>query len=63
MKYLPGIRNKRFTGLAFDFARFGRLYLNRGYWNGKNIIPAEWVRSKSNPGTYFLNVLDNSLEL
>lgn len=27
---------------ALDYARFGRLYLNRGNWNGKQIVPAEW---------------------
>ena len=26
-----------------DFAKFGRLYLNRGNWNGKQIIPESWV--------------------
>lgn len=28
---------------AQQLARFGHLYLNRGNWNGKQIIPAEWV--------------------
>lgn len=27
-----------------DFAKFGRLYLNYGLWNEKQIIPEEWVR-------------------
>lgn len=26
-----------------DFAKYGRLYLNRGNWNGKQIIPESWV--------------------
>jgi CubicO group peptidase (beta-lactamase class C family) len=26
-----------------DFARFGRLYLHQGSWNGKQIVPAAWV--------------------
>ncbi|MGX5173868.1 serine hydrolase domain-containing protein [Aliikangiella sp. IMCC44653] len=26
-----------------DYARFGQLYLNRGYWEGESIIPADWV--------------------
>ncbi|MBK5285195.1 MAG: serine hydrolase [Bacteroidia bacterium] len=29
---------------ARDFARFGRLYLNEGKWNGKQIIPLQWVK-------------------
>ena len=28
---------------ARQFARFGHLYLNRGNWNGKQILPADWV--------------------
>jgi len=28
---------------AIDFAKFGRLYLNDGRWNGTQIIAAEWV--------------------
>ena len=28
---------------ARDFAKFGRLYLDKGNWNGKQIIPADWV--------------------
>ncbi len=26
-----------------DIAKFGQLYLQRGKWNGKQILPAEWV--------------------
>ncbi len=26
-----------------DIARFGQLYLQRGSWNGKALLPAEWV--------------------
>lgn len=26
-----------------DMARFGQLYLQKGMWNGKQVIPAEWV--------------------
>ena len=28
---------------AIDLAKFGRLYLNDGNWDGKQIIPASWV--------------------
>lgn len=26
-----------------DMAKFGQLYLNRGQWHGRQIIPAEWI--------------------
>lgn len=26
-----------------DFAKFGRLYLNDGNWNGTQVVPADWV--------------------
>lgn len=26
-----------------DFAKFGKLYLQRGNWNGEQIIPSEWI--------------------
>ncbi|MBW2364713.1 MAG: serine hydrolase [Deltaproteobacteria bacterium] len=28
---------------AIDFAKFGRLYLKKGNWHGKQIIPAHWI--------------------
>jgi CubicO group peptidase (beta-lactamase class C family) len=30
-----------------DMARFGYLYLNNGEWNGKQIVPAGWVRAST----------------
>lgn len=34
-----------------DFAKFARLYIKKGNWNGKQIISREWIESstKSNP--------------
>jgi CubicO group peptidase (beta-lactamase class C family) len=32
-----------------DYARFGRLYLNNGNWNGKQLIPAGWIKSSVTP--------------
>lgn len=28
---------------ALDFAKYGQLYKNKGKWNGRQLIPAEWV--------------------
>lgn len=28
---------------SLDFAKYGQLYKNGGRWNGKQVIPAEWV--------------------
>jgi len=28
---------------AIDFAKFGRLYLKSGNWNGTQVVPADWV--------------------
>jgi len=33
---------------ARDFAKFGRLYLNDGIWEGKQIVPAAWVKQCHN---------------
>jgi CubicO group peptidase (beta-lactamase class C family) len=32
-----------------DFAKFGRLYLNKGNWEGKQIVPISWVASSTHP--------------
>ncbi len=32
---------------ARDYAKFGRLYLNNGNWNGKQIVPAQWVKEST----------------
>lgn len=32
-----------------DYARFGRLYLRGGDWEGQQVIPAQWVRDSVSP--------------
>jgi len=34
---------------ALDFAKFGRLFMQKGNWNGKQIIPEKWVNESLNP--------------
>jgi len=34
---------------AVDFARFGLLYLHRGFWNGKRIISEKWISESTEP--------------
>ena len=36
---------------ARDLAKFGMLYLNKGKWNGKQIIPASWIERIANDYT------------
>lgn len=33
-----------------DFAKFGRLYLKKGNWNGQQIVSEAWVKSCTDPG-------------
>jgi len=35
------------NAVARDFAKFGRLYLHNGNWNGKQILPASWVKEST----------------
>jgi len=32
-----------------DYARLGRLYLNKGNWNGEQVVPADWVQRSVTP--------------
>ncbi len=34
-----------------DYARFGRLYLHQGNWNGQQIVPAAWIRAATSPAS------------
>jgi len=36
-----------FQATVFDYARYARLYLNGGKWNGEQIIPADWVKAST----------------
>jgi len=58
------------NGMARDYAKFGSLYLKHGKWNGKQIVPENWVKkstsivndsrdSQGYPYTYQWRVLEN----
>ena len=36
---------------ARDFAKIGRLYKNKGNWNGKQIVSQKWVEESTKPDT------------
>jgi CubicO group peptidase (beta-lactamase class C family) len=36
---------------AIDFAKFGRLFLHNGNWNGVQVVPAEWVAESTQEDT------------
>ena len=38
---------------ARDMARLGYLYLNNGYWDGNQILPADWVEESQQPHATF----------
>jgi CubicO group peptidase (beta-lactamase class C family) len=41
----------RFQVTAIDFAKIGRLYLNKGKYNGKQVVPEHWVDQSINIGS------------
>jgi CubicO group peptidase (beta-lactamase class C family) len=42
-EYMPS----RLIARAIDYARFGRLFLKQGNWNGKQIISRDWVANST----------------
>ena len=36
---------------AIDFAKLGRLFLNHGVWNGRQVVSAAWIAEASQPWT------------
>ncbi len=35
------------SGRARDFAKFGRLYLQKGNWKGKQVVPSNWIEQST----------------
>jgi CubicO group peptidase (beta-lactamase class C family) len=57
-----------FNARARDYAKIGRLYLNKGKWNDKQIVSENWVAQSTkidttNNSFRFLCVSANSLSL
>lgn len=48
-----------FNATARDYAKLGQLYLNKGKWNGKQIIPNDWVNASVTPDAPHLMPGDN----
>lgn len=44
-----------------DYARFGRLYINHGNWNGEQIVPEQWIIDSVTPDSLHLMPGDNPL--
>ena len=44
-----------------DYAKFGLLYLNKGAWNGKQIVPEDWVNASHSLKEPHLQPGDNEL--
>ena len=38
-----------FNSRAIDSAKFGRLYLNNGNWDGTQVLPADWIAQSTQP--------------
>jgi CubicO group peptidase (beta-lactamase class C family) len=34
---------------AIDFARFGQLYLQNGTWQGRQVVPGDWIAESTSP--------------
>jgi len=46
-EYMPS----RLIARAIDYARFGRLFLKAGSWNGEQIIPRDWIDESTSERT------------
>ena len=44
-----------------DYAKFGLLYLNKGRWNGEQVVPEKWVESSYNADAAHLLPGENEL--
>lgn len=50
-----------FSATLRDFARFGNVYLHYGFWNGRQIVPRDWVSASVTTNKSHLLASENSL--
>lgn len=53
-RYVSGMPQTRYPAYPFrmsarDLARFALLYLHQGQWQGRQIVPADWVQASTRP--------------
>lgn len=51
-----------FNSNARDFARWGQLILNKGRWNGQQLVSASYVEEAISPATYLLDEEGNAVD-
>ena len=49
-----------FNAIARDYARFGQLILNKGSWNGKQIVSPQYVAEATTPAKYLKDRSENN---
>ena len=49
------------NALTRDYARFGRLLLNNGRWEGKQLVSTNWIQEATTAGAEYLSSSDGSL--
>lgn len=55
-----GNKSKGIFISAVELARFGQLYLNRGNWDGQQIIPEQWIEKTTSPQVHKIVPDDNT---
>jgi CubicO group peptidase (beta-lactamase class C family) len=48
-----------FNAVARDYARFGQLVLNKGNWNGKQIVSEKYIAEATTPASYLKDRQEN----
>lgn len=49
-----------FNAAARDYARFGQLVLNKGAWNGKQLVSSEYISAATTPASYLKDRDENN---